>query len=441
MTAKRVTLLPLVGLAALVGCNVQPSKPRMGEVDRLPHVEIIRPEYTAREATVELLATVEPMEKAQLCAQVPGEVKDMDAKIDIGRPIKKGEALLTLDIPAVRAEQENKQALLTQAHKARDQAEEALNVAKKEVQEAKAQVLRWEADLKFREAQLRRGRKLAERNTIQPQLVEEYQLQRDAAQAAVEAARTTVLTKQAKVKAAEVEMKVAASKIKVAEADVKLADAKVGFATIRAPFDGIITRRLVDNGAVIKDPGTPLLVVMRTDMVRVLIDIPERYVRMIRAAESKSPEGEPNRVRVNIQGYETEGRITRLASALDEMSRLMRAEIHIKNDEQLHLRANMTGTATVVLEEAKTKHYNVPSTALVRMGDEIRVYYLDELTKDDPPRGKVHMKVVEIGLDDGKTVEIKKGLSGDELVIAKGNGVVRQGETAIAVKARERKHY
>ena len=82
----------------------------------------------------------------------------------------------------------------------------------------------------------------------------------------------------------------------------------------------------------------------------------------------------------------------------------------------------------------------VPSTALVRVGDEIRVYYLDELTKDEPPRGKVKSAAVTLGLDDGQTVEIKSGLTGKERVIARGNGVVREGETVLAVAARERTH-
>jgi RND family efflux transporter MFP subunit len=445
MKAIQVSSLILPLLAGLAGCSEQPAKPRLGEVDRLPHVQTLQPRYASRETTVELLATVDPFEKAQLCAQVQGEVKDLSADIDIGRAIKKGEELLTLDIPAIKAEQENKNALLTQAMNLRDQAIEALNVADHEVKEAEAQVKRYEADLTFRDTALRRVRTLAAKGTIQPQLVEEAELQRDSAKAAFEAARVTVRTKKAKLKSAEVEQKVAASRIKVAEADLKLINAKVGFATIKAPFDGTITNRWVDNGAIIKDPGAPLLTVMRTDRVRVIIHVPERYVPLIRATESKDPGGQANLVRLKIRNFDqylqVEGRITRTAKNLDDVTRLMRAEIHIENNDKTQLRPGMSGTATVVLDEGKTNKLTVPSTALVRVGEEIRVYYVDDLTKQDPPRGKVKMAVVEIGQDDGKTVEILSGLKGHELVIAKGNGVVRAGETAIPVKARERADY
>jgi RND family efflux transporter MFP subunit len=441
MKSKSLYLLAALGMTGLCGCSVQPAKPRLGEVERLPRVETVLPEYRYQPWKIELLATVDPLEKAPLCAQVQGEVKDLSASIDIGRVIKKGEELLTLDIPAIRAEQENKKALLAQAINLRNQAVETLNVAKKEVDEAKAQVDRYRADLTFRETQLRRVRKLADRNAIQPQLVEESELQRDSSKSALDAAKATVLTKVAKVKAAEVEQKVAASRVKVAEADVKLVNAKIDFATIKAPFDGIITRRWVDNGAVIKDPGTPLLTVVRTDVVRVIIDIPERYVPAIRATRSKSPHGQANLVELDIQKYKGTGRITRLASNIDDMSRLMRAEIHVKNSKDLILRGGMTGTATVFLDKKDTQKLTIPSTALVRVGDEIRVYYIDDLTEQDPPRGKVKMVKVHIGEDDGTQVEVLSGLPRKVKVIAKGNGVVRQGETAIPVAARERRQY
>jgi multidrug efflux pump subunit AcrA (membrane-fusion protein) len=121
----------------------------------------------------------------------------------------------------------------------------------------------------------------------------------------------------------------------------------------------------------------------------------------------------------------------------------MRAEIHVPNDDQLTLRPGMTGKATIILNEPK-KRWTVPSTALVRVGKQLNVYVLDELSKQDPPRGKVKAVPVTVGRDDGKIVEIipstKFHLTGKELVIAKGNGVVREGETAIPVPARELIH-
>jgi hypothetical protein len=98
----------------------------------------------------------------------------------------------------------------------------------------------------------------------------------------------------------------------------------------------------------------------------------------------------------------------------------------------------MTGKAVVILDDGTTKRLTIPSTALVRVGKEMRVYYIDN-PRGTPLHGEVRASVVTLGRDDGKTVEIKSGLTPQQLVIAKGNGVLGEG-TAIAVKLRETKH-
>src|SRR5262249_6688341 len=120
-----VTLSPChLVIFLLVGCQpTAPARPRLGEVDRLPRVETVPPEYASRETRIEVLATVEALEKVRLCAQVQGEVKGLSSDIDIGRPVRKDEPLVTLDVPALEAELANKKALLALANNLKAQAE------------------------------------------------------------------------------------------------------------------------------------------------------------------------------------------------------------------------------------------------------------------------------------------------------------------------------
>src|SRR5262249_23227782 len=146
-TFKSVCVVGLLSVS-LAGCSVQMSRPQE-EAERIPYVETVRPQYVGREETVALLATVEAMERARLGVQVQGEVRGLTPAIDVGRRITKNEKLLTLYIPAIEAEQASKHALLTQARNLRDQAQEARKVAYQEVQEAKAQLNRYRAELAF----------------------------------------------------------------------------------------------------------------------------------------------------------------------------------------------------------------------------------------------------------------------------------------------------
>jgi RND family efflux transporter MFP subunit len=348
-----------------------------------------------------------------------------------------GDVLVVLAIPDVIAERDNKQALLELAREAREQALKLRDVAAEEVKEAEAQRKRAVADVQYRDLQHQRAVRLVSQDTVQKQLAEEARLYHQAALAAAEAVEAQVLTKRARYRAAEGEVRVAESKIKVAQAELERLTALVNFATVRAPFDGVVTKRWVDRGAAVKDSVTPLLQVMRTDVVRVLIDVPERDVPYFHARTSGAP---GNRVILRVPALEKQvpggefpGEVTYTAAALDPTTRTMRAEILVPNPAGL-LKAQMTGTAHVVLEERKDV-FTVPSSALVRADGKTYLYHIAD-AKGDGQRGVVRHAVVEAGLDDGGVLEIRGGLTGREQIITKGNGVVREGDFAIAVPAR-----
>jgi RND family efflux transporter MFP subunit len=189
----------------------------------------------------------------------------------------------------------------------------------------------------------------------------------------------------------------------------------------------------VDAGATVKDASMPLLTVVEIDVVRVLLDVPERDVPFLGAGTKG------NSALLHIpalaikapQGFA--GSVSRTAGALDPATRTMRVEIHLKNPAG-DLRPQMTGKATVILDK-RDSVLTVPSTALVRVENKLFVKCLDH-AEGNPPKGLVKRVEVEVGLDDGRRVEIRSGLRGDEWVVAKSNSAVRVGEWAVAVPER-----
>src|SRR5262249_55077122 len=144
---------------------------------------------------------------------------------------------------------------------------------------------RYQAEFNRSKEKHDRTLKLVQRNALQPETAEETKSQLEAAGAAWQAAKAQTGTKQARLDATDTDLKVAESRIKTARAEVQRWEVLLGSATIRAPFDGIVTKRWVDRGAMIKDPAVPLLTLMRTNVVRVLLDIPERDIPLVNAAE------------------------------------------------------------------------------------------------------------------------------------------------------------
>jgi RND family efflux transporter MFP subunit len=443
---RRLFGLGLVAACAVgLGCGSHQAAPRPTGDERLPRLEVVTPLLTNLVRRIDLVATVEPMERADLCVRVPGVVHYPSPDIDIGRQVRAGEVLAKLAVPDLAAQQKHKEALLEQARRQKALAEEMLRVAAKDIEEAAALEKRYAADYQFAKFQHERITALVNKGAQQPERAQETQKQLDAAQAAWDAAKVQIETRRAKHKASAADLAVAESKVGVAEADVQNLTALLGLATITAPFDGVISKRWLDNGATVKDPGAPLLTVMRTDKVRVLMDIPERDVPLVNSVERRpNPDGRGDPVTLRLSalpGQEFTRQLTRISDALDLTTRTMRAEVHLDNAKGL-LRPGMSGSATIILE-SRYNVLTVPATALVRHGGKVEVFYVTGAA-GDPLVGELARREVELGLDDGILVEVSpwsdktgRGLTGKELVVVKGNGAVRAGDRVVAVPPRE----
>src|SRR5437660_9754746 len=148
---QRAWLTAAVLAIAAGGCGFADNKPRPTDVDRLPRLEAVEPERYQLPVRIELSALVDAMEKADLCARVPGVVETLQPdprkpEVDIGRRVGAGEALLKLAVPDLEADKRHKDGLLDQAEKQKQQTIEAQNVAAKELEEAKAQEKRYQAE-------------------------------------------------------------------------------------------------------------------------------------------------------------------------------------------------------------------------------------------------------------------------------------------------------
>jgi RND family efflux transporter MFP subunit len=447
----------LLILLAVAGCGAPPasSPPR----ERLPRVETTTPSVESLPIRVELTATVEPLQRVDVCARVPGVVAEFyPAELDIGQRVSAGAPLLRLDVPELLAQREQRAAALEQARNQVEQAKEAQRVAEREVTEAELQLRRHAADVKFRRLETKRVTDLAAKGATQPERVEEAERQLEAAEAAYEAAGAAVETRKAKLAGVKADFRTAESKVGVAAAELKATDEMIAFATVKAPaapagwrdggsnsppFQFVVSRRLVDRGATVKDAAQPLLTLVHVDTVRVLVDIPERDVPALEALMKEAkPASSPDQVVLKVASLrespsrgEFRGRIARTAGVLDPATRSMRAEVEFDNRGG-ELRPGMYGTVSMTLA-TRTGALMLPSSAFVRREGRTEVLVVDP-APSDPARGAVRVVPVEVGYDDGKRVQVTAGLTGKERVMVRGNTPVGTGDPVIPVEARAR---
>jgi HlyD family secretion protein len=250
-------------------------------------------------------------------------------------------------------------------------------------------------------------------------LVDESQSQLDVARASREAATAAVqsaeaATREAKamIAKAEADHTAAAARLNVSKADLAHAQTMLGYATIAAPFDGIVTRRSIDTGHFVQ-PATgtskPLLVIARADQVRVSLDIPEMETALV-------DKGDPVHFDVqSLNGRKLAAPVTRTSWSLDETNRSLRVEVDVPN-ENAALRPGMYATGTIELDRRENV-LALPAAAIVRVDG---AAYCCVVSDD-----KVRRRPVELGLRSGADVEILDGIGEqDEVVLARADLLV-----------------
>jgi multidrug efflux pump subunit AcrA (membrane-fusion protein) len=342
------------------------AEPEQGPFQR--NIEIKVPQQrdvvlrAAKRRTIELPGQVEPSEQTSLYASVSGAVQTVHA--DIGDRVKKGQVLAELSVPQISEELKRRQALLAQAEAEVEQAQAAVRATEAALVSAKAQVRETEAGLKSAQAGAARHKAQFERLEKQAQVIDKETLaearhQLGAAVAAVqgaeakvravEATQTEGAARRAK---AEAGLKVARALLEVARVDVQRVQVLRGHAQVRAPFDGVVSRRGATTGMLTGparrgDMG-PLFVVVRTGPVRVAVQVPESAATVVRA-------GDRVMVRVPALKQELAAKVTRTAGALDPRTRTLRAEIDLPNAEGKLLPGMYVTVALTVAGEGPKK--------------------------------------------------------------------------------------
>ncbi|MFI5395096.1 MAG: efflux RND transporter periplasmic adaptor subunit [Candidatus Binatia bacterium] len=189
------------------------------------------------------------------------------------------------------------------------------------------------------------------------------------------------------------------------------------YQVIRAPFDGVVSARYVDPGALIPQAttpttGSPIVALATLSPVRVYADVPQSAAPLIQ-------NGAPVTITVTeYPGREFKGSVTRHPDTLRPATRTMLVEADIPN-EDLSLLPGMYAKVTFNVA-APAGPPLVPDDALVFQGGKVYV----PVVRDN----RLHLTQVTLGYDDGRSVEVPEGIGPDDLVAVNLGQSVHDGE-------------
>lgn len=202
---------------------------------------------------------------------------------------------------------------------------------------------------------------------------------------------------------------------RVIEAEERVNAIQKGFKdlVLTAPITGYVAERIADIGDLAK-PDVPLLLIVDLDVVQTTVQVIEKDYNRVSVGHQAT---------VSVDAYpdlQFRGVVTRIAPVLDPASRTAEAHIDVKN-EDLFLKPGMYGRVTLNPETQRTGVV-IPLAAVVNAGNRSLVYVVDQQTS------KVEQRAVELGLSDGIIVEIRTGVSPDEIIVTLGNRLVQPNQ-------------
>lgn len=348
----------------------------------LRRVDVIEVKRAGGASPIDLPGNIEAVTEAPVLARADGYLKRR--LVDIGDRVRAGQLLAEIDAPELEQQVQQARASVQQAQAAIDQASANLQRGRADEDLARVTAQRWSA--------------LLAKGVVSKQENDRYQSEYKAATANTQALEKALAMQR--------------STVAAAQANVARLNELQGYLEVKAPFDGVITLRNVDTGALVNAGSTLLFRIAQISSLRIYVNVPQAYADQMR-------DGTPAQVTVsNLPGRRFAGTVARTANALDPATRTLLVEVRVPNPDGALLPGMY---ARVALSGANsTAALRIPSDALIVRGAGTEVAVLRN--------GRtVHLQKVEVGRDYGDTIEVTSGLAEGDVIIANPGDVVREG--------------
>jgi RND family efflux transporter MFP subunit len=348
----------------------------------LPRVEVIEVARSSDKSAIELPGNIQAITEAPILARADGYIQRRMA--DIGDQVSAGQPLAEIEAPEMDEQIRQANAALQQARSAVDQALANFERGKADEDLARVTAERWSA--------------LAGKGVVSRHENDRYQAEH----------RALVAARQALEKAVAVQK----SNVAAAEANLARLDKIQSYRLVRAPFDGVITLRNVDVGALVNSGNTLLFRIAQIGTLRTYVNVPQSNASAVRVGQAAMLSVS------NLPGRRFAGTVARTASALDSASRTLLVEVHVQNPD----RALLPGMfARVDLASGSSNvPLRIPSDALIARGEGTKV----AVVRADHT---VHLQKIEVGRDYGDRLEVIGGLRAGDIIIPNPTDVVREG--------------
>ena len=353
----------------------------------VPALRVVRADITG---SITLTGEFTAYQEVDVMAKVAGYIRTIN--VDIGDHVHAGQVLATLEMP----EMENEMARATAA----------IDQSTAEAGRAQDDVHRSESVHEMAHLSLSRIENVAKK---EPGLVPQQE---------VDEVRSRDLEAEAQVAGAKSNLDAARERIRVLRADEDRLKTMRNYETITAPFDGVVTKRYANQGAMIQagtasqSQAMPVVRVAEDKLLRLILPVPESAVPQVAAGHTVN-------VRVPSLNRTFSGRVTRFTNNIQLSTRTMDTEVDVANSS-MALVPGMFAEVDLELQDHRNT-LAAPPDAIDGTGASARIYLIT-------PNGTIHIVPVQLGLETAQQVEILQGASEGEVLVAARRGSLKEGD-------------
>jgi multidrug efflux pump subunit AcrA (membrane-fusion protein) len=335
-------------------------------------------------------------QQTDVAPQTAGKV--VAVGVDIGSFVRRGQMLVKLDDAELKLRVAQAATQVEQAKAAVRQAEEKIGLRPGQPFDPNrvAEVAAAKVAFDLAERNFRRAEKLIESGDVSRSFYDEQRARRDQTKEQYDVALA-----QARQNYAGVD--VARTSVANAESQLALARKNLSYSVIPAPIDGFVAERTADLGEYVS-PQQKVATIVRTNPLRIKIDIPEQAIPEVKVGQSVS---------VTTSAWPDKnfaGRVARIAPNVSAQSRTLSVEAEIDNGSGA-LKPGQFATVRILQERAEPAVL-VPARAVVTEAGVSRLFVIKD--------GRAEQRVVQTGQTEGDLIEVKNGVAADEQVATSG---------------------
>lgn len=364
MKLVRNTVIGIVGFATLYSCSS--GKKENNDTEQPVKVTIYSPAHISDEGFY-LSGQVVSKQTATISTRMMGYITKIYVKP--GDRVSAGQLLVSISSDDVLAKKAQVQAMITEA----------------------------EAAAKNAERDYERFKVLREKNSVSEKELENVSLQNTSMKA----------------------------KVQMARQQLNEVNAMLAYTNIKAPFAGVITQKLADQGSM-ANPGMPILMMEQQGQLEIEASVPENYIQYVKV-------GDAAKIELKSLGATIDGKVSELSPSAYGTGGQYSMKLSITDSGNTNIR---TGMYASILIPKKITEENSNSSSKTML-DKSSIIYRDQLTGVYvvDSQNKAQLRWVRLGKTIGNQVEVLSGLTSDEKVILKSDAKLYNGKP-VAISAK-----